>query len=1487
MRFSPRPPCASTSRCSRLFVPLSLGGRIVLAESPLDWAAVPGWGNVTLINTVPSAIAAHLRTAGIPAGVRTINIAGEPLDGSMVQQIYRLSPAARVLNLYGPSEDTTYSTCAVIDRDEDGPPPIGRPIASKRVYLLDPHLALVPIGVPGEVCLSGAGLARGYFDRPDLTAASFLPDPFGGTPGQRLYRTGDLARYRADGELDFLGRLDRQIKLRGYRIELGEVESALEQHPAVREAVVVAREGPEGDKRLAAYVVPRREPAPTGPELRRHLTARLPDPMIPATYTVVGELPRTPSGKVDRLALPRPETARPALREAYVAPRTATEERLASIWSEVLGIERPGVEDNFFALGGHSLAAIRVLSRVNSFLQVEVPLRKLFEAPRIAALAQEIEARLSAVRRAALLPPLRSVPRQETMPLSHAQLRLWFLDRLEPGNPAYNIALAERLVGRIDTEALERSLLDLVRRHEVLRTRYTTVEGRPVQIVEERPHLALRLVDLRGLGPNEGEHCVARWGAAEARAPFDLEKGGLLRVSLLRLADDVHVLLVTMHHIVSDGWSFGLFWSELAEGYAARCQGRDPDLPSLPVQYLDFAAWQREWLQGSLLEEQIAYWRRRLQGAPDLLALPTDRPRRRVRSFSGASCAQRLPLDLSQALRALSQAHGGTLFITLLAAFKVLLARLSGQVDILVGTPVAARTRPETEGLIGCFLNTLVLRTDLGGAPSFAEAVRRVRDTALEAYKNEDVPFERLLEDLRPKRDLSRTPLFQVFFNMLNLPGSRPRLLGLEAELQSFGESRSNFDLTVYIADEDMIGLAWVYSADLFDAARVEEMTRQYESLLAQVVEDPSRSIASLALRTPNAASRLPDPTEPLSADWLGPVHEQFAAQARRVPERAAVVSEQGTWRYAELERRSNQLAQWLRAAGVKRGDVVGIYAQRGAALAWAVMGALKAGAAFWILDPTHPPARLVSCLRLVRPRAWLKCDGADEPPREILDFLHEEGCVGPRLTLPGAPTIPVDPLDAQPVEAPIVEAGPDDLACVVFTSGSTGVPKGVLGRHGPLSHFLPWLRRSFDLSESDRFSMLSSLSHDPLQRDLFTPLQVGATICIPPPATLASPRDLYDWMRTESITVSHITPAMSHLLGEAVRPHEGDHDRPSSLRWAIFLGDALRRVDVVRMERLFPGVRCAGFYGTTETQRAVGCHLVPPASLRPRDEEPDQVRTVLPLGTGIDDVQLLVVDGENRPAGVGEVGEICVRSPHLARGYLGDESLTRRRFEVSPFTGLDGDRIYRTGDLGRFRTDGAVEFLGRADQQVKIRGFRVEIAEVEGALSAHPAVREAAVVVRSYPEEALLVAYFAAEGSLSTLALRAFLRAQLPDYMIPTWFVQMEALPRTSSGKFDRSALPVPEGAASHAGEPVVAPRTPVERALLEIWQAELGKVTIGVHDNFFDLGGHSLQSIVVIERVERSLGVRLRPRDLFLQTLEQLAAACERAGACAARES
>lgn len=1062
-----------------------------------------------------------------------------------------------------------------------------------------------------------------------------------------------------------------------------------------------------------------------------------------------------------------------------------------------------------------------------------------------------------ATRSASCRTPIKRIARGGELPLSFAQKRLWILEQIEGESSTYNIFRAFWLWGKLDVAVLERCLNEIVCRHEMLRTRFTAVNGHPRQIIMPFQPFQLPVTNVQSLAEAEQETAVERLRREACERPFNINGDLLLRSHLIQLDDEEFVFFLNMHHIAADGWSNSIINRELFELYQAFIENKPFPLPELSIQYADFAAWQQTALGTETLEAQLAYWQKQLGGSLPVLELPTDFARPLQQSHRGAQEIVTIPKELVEAVKKLSAQRGMTLFMTMLAVFKLLLYRYTGQEDVIVGSPIAGREKAELEPLIGCFLNTLVLRTDLSGSPTFNQVLENVHRVCVDAYSNQDIPFEKLLEVLQPDRDLSRTPLFQVFFNMLNFDDatSNQFLPGITSQFIKNPQMESKFDMTLYVENYyDEIALTLVYSPDLFTSERIAEMLSQYLHLLEQLVANPGQKIAEPSLVTEAARQFLPNLVEPLGETWHGPVHEMVSKQAQSLPEHLAVVDAQESLRYSELERLSNQLAHQLLDANIKPQDVVAVYAHRSSSLVVALMGIMKAGATFVILDPAYPPQRLIDYVDPVNPSGFIQLDVAGPVPPALDDWLagHELAC---RIQLPRPGELVAKGMLANyAVTPPEVTVGPNDLAYIAFTSGSTGKPKAIMGRHGSLSHFLPWQQQAFRLTTDDRFSMLSGLSHDPLQRDIFTSLWVGATLYIPEPDFVGNSRRFANWMADCGITFAHMTPPMNAILTETAV----SDIRLPSLKYTFFVGDKVTKDDVNRLRKLAPQVTCINSYGSTETQRAVGYNLIPP------DVSLETARAILPVGRGMPDVQLMILNEHGQQTGIGELGEIHVRSPHLSGGYLNEPEMTAERFPANPCTDRPQDKMYRSGDLGRYLPDGTVEFVGRNDRQVKIRGFRIELGEIESALTQHPAVEKGVVVLHSNGQQ--LIAYAVSPQNQDDEfadSIRASLMNRLPNFMVPSSVTVLDSLPLTPNGKIDYRALPEPELDA-HA-ETYVPPQTELEKQLVTMWEDGLSVEKVGIQDNFFALGGHSLLAVRLFTQIESKFDVNLPLLTLF----------------------
>ncbi|MBW8874483.1 MAG: amino acid adenylation domain-containing protein [Acidobacteria bacterium] len=1378
--------------------------------------------------------------------LRLVFLSGDWVPLGLPGEVRKAFPRARVVALGGATEATVWSNrfpVEEVERDWTSIP-YGRPIQNARYHVLDRSLDPCPIGVGGDLYIGGECLALGYLQDPALTAWKLVPDGCGEGRGARLYRTGDRARYWGNGLLEFLGRLDTQVKVRGFRIELGEIETALGEHPKVRETVVLVREDAPGDRRLVAYVVPREEAVEAG-ELRVHLRERLPEYMVPAAFVFLDAMPVTANGKLDRKALPAPERSRAADGEGFVAPRNAAEELLAATWTEVLGLDRVGVHDNFFTLGGHSLIATRLVARVRETFGVELTLRRLLDGPTVAEVAAAV-AEAAQAGAGLVPPPITRLPRDAEPQLSFAQERLWFLEQLEPGTMAYNVHAALQLDGPLDGTALAAVLGEIARRHEVLRTTFRVDAGRPVPEIHPPEPFDLRPLDLSDQPMAERAAEVARLAREEAERPFDLATGPLLRLRLLRLGEREHVALVTTHHIASDGWSIQVFLRELAELYSAFSTGRSSPLPELPVQYADFAAWQRSWLRDEVLQRQLAYWRDRLAGVPAVLDLPTDRPRGPVASFEGAAESLSWPPGLAEGLKEWSRHQRVTLFMTLLATFEALLSRYSGQPVVAVGTPIAGRHHVETEGLIGLFVNTLVMRGDLEGDPGLRELVGRVRETALGAQAHQDLPFEKLVEELRPERSLSHTPLFQVVFALENAGGAPVELPGLTLRLLEGEVATTKFDLVLSLVEGDgRLGGMLRYRTALFDRPTVARLGAHWVRLVEQAMADPELPLSYLPLLGEAERQQLTvewnDGGSPGSWDLC--VHQLFERQAAATPDAPAVVCEDRRLSYAELNRLANRLAYRLRRLGVGLETVAGILIEPSIEMVVAMLAIHKAGGGYLGLDLALPRQRL----------AFLLADA------RVPAVVTREGLAG-RLAGLGVAVVSIETagegLDRESEADPVAGATPDHLAYVIYTSGSTGEPKGVAGQHSQLRAYLHGILERLGPPAGASFALQQSLAVDAPITYLFASLCHGGVLHLITPERLSEPAALADLLGRQPVDYLKVAP--SHL---AVLMASGYGERILPRRLLLVGGEASYWDRVQEIRRSSPGCIYLNHYGPTETTVGV---------LTYRADEPVAApgSNVLPLGRPLTGARVHVLDPRFEPLPIGIPGELAIGGGSLARGYLGRPDLTAARFIPDPFGGEPGSRLYRTGDLARCTPAGLFEFLGRLDHQVKVRGFRVELEEIEVALSQHPGVIAAVVVAWADAVDGKrLVGYLVPAGdpAPTTSELRRFLLTKLPEHMVPASFMPLERLPRTPQGKVDRRALPEPERVRPDLDDGFVAPGTAEEEVLAAIWADMLGIERVGIHDNFFDLGGHSLLATRVIARVREAFAVDLPLRTLF----------------------
>ncbi|MGF2655348.1 amino acid adenylation domain-containing protein [Serratia marcescens] len=1425
------------------FWPLMVGARLVMAKpeghKDPDYLsrAIEQYG-VTTLHFVPSMLQSFLadgQAATRCGQVVRVMCSGEALPAALVAEFYRRLPQAELHNLYGPTEAAVDVTAWHCSREADRVSvPIGRPIANTRIYLLDERGQPVPLGAVGELYIGGVQVARGYLNRPELTAERFLSDPF--APGGRMYRTGDVARYLANGDIEYLGRNDQQVKIRGFRIECGEIEAALATHPAVREAVVDARAVGD-DKRLVAWVVPAADVAEEtlAGALRQHVSAALPDYMVPSAWVVVAALPLSPNGKLDRRALPEPQGAQS--QAAYEAPQGEHETLLAAIWRELLNVERVGRHDNFFELGGHSLLAVRLTNRLQQ-MEWQLPLQVLFANPTLLALAQQLR------RTDEALPPIEAMPRGAALPLSFAQQRLWFLTQLEGLSETYHIPLALSLRGELDLPAWRQSLDALYARHEALRSRFVTVEGQPQAHILPADALPLTVHDLRGR--QDAQSQARQLAQRLTEAPFDLTQGPLVRAALIRLADEEHLFLLTCHHIISDGWSTGILLRDLGALYGALRRGDADPLPPLPpltLQYADYAAWQRRYLTPERLAAQAQYWRETLSDAPALLTLPTDRPRPTVQSFSGGEVPIAIDAELTQALRQFSRQHGGTLFMTVLAAWSLVLARMAGQQELVIGTPEANRGRLETESLVGFFVSTLALRIDLRDDPDLPTLIARIRHAVLAARENRDLPFEQVVELVNPPRHLGYTPLFQVMLAWQDGSVRDISLPGLQAESAELGYQIAKYDLTLDLAERDeQISGTLNFATALFDRATAE----RYGVYLVQVL----RAMATNATQPASHLDLLPAAERELLLYGWNRTAEVYPAQScahvlfeqwvQRTPDAVAVVNDRDSLSYAQLNAHANQLAHQLIAQGVRPGDRVATSLERSVSLVIAQLAILKAGAAYVPLDPHLPVAR----------QAWIIGDSGASLilcDRDIdREIAGEIACLR------------IDRLRQNPTHDPAVPRAGGAPAYIMYTSGSTGTPKGVMVTHQGILR-LAINNRFASFERGDRFAFAANPAFDASTLEMWGALLNGASLAIIAPEVLTEAEALAAALARQGINVLFLTTSLFNQYAHSIAA------TLAQLKYLLSGGEAADPHAFARMLKEAGPVWLINAYGPTE------CTVFATTATIERVDPWQR----LPIGRPIGNTRIYLLDEHGQPVPLGATGEIYIAGPGVALGYLNRAELTAERFLADPFN--PGERMYRTGDLARYLADGNIDYLGRNDRQVKIRGFRIECGEIEARVAGHPAVREAVVDVLGEADNKRLVAWVVpeADADRQTLAvtLRQYLAGMLPEFMLPAAWVALDTLPLTPNGKLDRRALPEPQEDA-YVREVYAEPEGELETLLAGIWRELLGIERVGRHDNFFELGGHSLLAVKLMAQLRR-VGLSAGVKTLFtaptLSTLAQ----------------
>ncbi|MBG1241151.1 non-ribosomal peptide synthetase [Nostoc sp. NZL] len=1395
--------------------------------------------------------------------LRHLLFGGEAVDPNSVKAVLRNGAPQGLLHVYGPTESTTFASWYLVQDIPEGATkvPIGRPISNTQIYILDSKLQPVPIGTPGELYIGGDGLARGYLNRPELTKEKFITHFFEKAEGSRLYKTGDLARFLPDGNIEFLGRIDHQVKIRGFRIELGEIEALLSQHPDVQQAVVIAREDIPGDKRLVAYIVLNQKVDVSATTLKRFLQEKLPYYMVPAVFVILDSLPLTPNGKVDRQNLPACDRTRPDLEESFVEPRNPIEEKLAAIWTQLLGLDLVGVNDNFFCLGGHSLIVTQMLSRLREVFSVDLSFNQIFANPTIAVIAQLIAqgGEESQWQR----PAIKRISYEGLVPVSFSQERIYFVQQLAPDNSAYQFQATMEIKGSLDVQVLERCLGEIVKRHEIFRTTYQEVNGRLYQVINPHERVSFEVIDLRAIPGYEREIEAQKLVDAEIQTHLDLTQLPIIKWVVFKLSDQEYILTHVEHHMAHDGWSFNVFLSELVALYQAFSAGKPSPLTELSFQFADFAYWQREWAKTAEAQAQLAYWQQKLSGIPPLLELPYDRPRPKEQTYNGDHVRMELPIDLCESLRVFSHKEGATLFMTMLEAFIVLLHRYTGQDDIFIGSAVANRRMHQIEKIIGMIVNNLVLRTDVSGNPTVRELLNRVRKVTMEAYANEDVPFDKVVETIRPIRNLSHNPLFQVMFSFHNSAKPHLNLPDLDISLHEPASNKSaKFDIDFLViprfeqsvqhgAKTGAKGITLVleYNSDLFDAATVQAMLEQYQKLLEEIVVNPEKQIGKLAL--------LNQSQEKLLEEWnqthreytqIDCIHKLFESQVKLTPDAVAVEQDGQRLTYRELSDRANQLAHHLQSLGVKPETLVGICVERSLEMIVGLFGILKAGGAYVPLDPAYPQERLADILEDTQLGILLTQERFQD---KLPDYAGKTICLDTDWEI----------IAQHSTANPISEVQPHNLAYIIYTSGSTGKPKGVMIEQRSLMNFVMTATHEYGINASDNILQFASICFDTSIEEIFPCLAVGATLVLRTEEMLHSSDEFWRCCREWQLTVLDLPTAYWHQLVAELTSE--DTRIPESLRMVIIGGE---EAQLERGKRWHSSIahlshppQLLNSYGPTEATVVTTLKRLSPTA------------SSVSIGRPISNTQVYVLDKYLQAVPIGVPGELHIGGAGLARGYWKRPELTAEKF----IENATCDRLYKTGDLARFRADGNLEYLGRIDDQVKIRGFRIELGEIETVLRQHPQVFQAVVIAREdIPGQKRLVAYVVPhQPQPTTDELRQFLKQKLPNYMVPSAIALLKALPMTPNQKVDYRALPTPEF-SRRVEDNFVAPQTSIEEKLAAIWSEILRLKQVGIHDNFFELGGDSILSIQVISRANQA-GIQIAPKQLFqYQTIAELAA-------------
>ncbi|MCP4163144.1 MAG: amino acid adenylation domain-containing protein, partial [Deltaproteobacteria bacterium] len=1375
--------------------------------------------NITVLHLIPQLYDQLIHEdISVFQNLRLFLIGGDLVKPSNVCRLKKLYPHIRILHMYGPTENTTFSTCFEVEKEYEKLP-LGKPVNNCFIYVLDKDNQLQPVGVNGEICVSGDGVSRGYLDDIQLTNKKYIHNP--AITDGIIYKTGDLGKWSEDGNLEFLGRIDNQVKIRGFRIEFGEIEKTLLLHDRISSAVVNAKDGLDGDKQLAAYVVSDIELDIS--EIRSFLKLSLPYYMIPSYFIQIDEFPLTPNGKIDCNALPEPEdSVNPEVE--YVAPTNDLQKKLVGIWQEVLGIEKIGIHDNFFELGGHSLKAIKVMSRIRKELEVN-SFKVIFENPTIEALSEVIKN-----TRKAEYKQIELIPKQESYEISNAQRRLWVLDQYEEGSIAYNIPKAFILEGELQTDAFKQSYSYMIKRHESLRTVFFTEDGDPRQKILENPESNIKIIDLRGsIDPEKEARSLAE---KDLLIPFNFEIGPLVRFTVIRIEDEKRLLLFNMHHIISDGWSMNIFIKEFLTSYNSFKKGKTPDLSPLRIQYKDYSAWQNDQFNDSENYGQRGYWLEKLSGELPVLELPSDKIRPASKTFNGNSLSFSLSKVINSALNNLCRDNNVSLFMMLQALVKVLFHRYTGQTDIILGSPIAGRVHEDLEDQIGFYINTLTLRDTMEGDLSFKEVLAGVKQTCTEAFDNQDYPFDRIVEDLDIKRDISRSPLLDVMVVLQNNETTAVEFEGLELTPYRSEKLVCKFDMAFNFSETaGSLFCGIEYNTDIYYEDRIKRLINHFKTLVSSVLENSQAKIKDLEIIGDEERTFLLDLFNDTKKDYPtdSSIVDLFEDQVEKTPDNIAVVFEEVELTYRELNRRANIVGHYLRDNfGIKPDDMVGVLLERSEKMVIAILGILKSGAAYVPIDSEYPDARIEYIIEDSDPKVVLV--GKDYIYKnhkylEINKILESRGNVEnlERLT------------------------EPKNLAYIIYTSGSTGEPKGVLIEHRSVVNLVYGLD---DLiysryNEKINISLFASFSFDASVKQLFCSVLLGHCLHIVPKEMKMNIIQLLNFYEKKDIDIADGTP----LLLDLINNQNSKYLKGMKVKEFIIGGDALYTSSIEKLLSNFniSKPKVTNVYGPTEC--CVDSSLY-------RFSDLDLINSkILPIGKPIGNIKIFILDRKFKILPIGVAGEIYISGEGIARGYLNQSELTNIKFVGNPF--MTGERMYRTGDFGRWLSDGNIEFLGRIDNQVKIRGFRIELGEIENALLQSVSISSAVVLAKIIDNgEKILVAYLVAEKGFEVSELRSFLMKYLPDYMIPSYFIHMDSFPLTPNGKIDKKAFPEPDESFSSVVE-YVAPTNDLQKKLVGIWQEVLGIEKIGIYDNFYELGGHSLKAIRVVSRIKKELEV------------------------------